>query len=260
MSYYDPFQRYNRGQRPVHARQSAYGQQAQDPQRRQPTLEDYHQLVNAHQELQKKQEEVAKQLATSQEALRQQTKTAIDLNEELRTTKEALTAAQAQVKALSTRDEQAEGEWHERYLRLQAETENYRRRLEQRSATEVEKQSRQILEDMLALADHLEMALQHMERPSDAQESMIVEDSLRQNLEATLRAFLETLKKYGVQPMELMGQPFDPQIHEALGQIAHTEIPEDHVAVVVRTGYLVNGQLLRPARVLVSSGVEAYEV
>jgi molecular chaperone GrpE len=257
MSYYDPFQRYNRGQRPPQGRQSAYGQQAQDPQRRQPTLEDYHQLVNAHQELQKKQEETARQLATSQEALRQQTKTAIDLNEELRTTKETLTATQAQVKSLSTRDEQAAGEWQERYLRLQAETENYRRRLEGRIATEVAQQRNQILEDMLALADHLELALQHMDRPHEVQESTTVETNFRQNLEATLRAFIETLKKYGVQPLEPMGKPFDSLVHEALGHIAHAEILEDHVAAVVRTGYLVDDQLLRPARVLVSSGLQA---
>ncbi|MBX3001440.1 MAG: nucleotide exchange factor GrpE [Caldilineaceae bacterium] len=251
MSYYDPFQRYNRGQRP------AQGRQAQDPQRRQPTLEDYHQLVNAYQEAQKKQEEMAKQLATSQEALRQQTKTAIDLNEALIATKNALAEAQAQISSLSNRDEQAEGEWQERYLRLQAETENYRRRLEGRIAVEVAQQRNQILEDMLALADHLELALQHMDRPHEAQESATVEANFRQNLEATLRAFLETLKKHGVQPMEPMGKPFDPQIHEALGRVSHAELPEDHVAAVVRTGYLIDDQLLRPARVLVSSGVEA---
>lgn len=257
MSYYDPFQRYNRGQRPAQGRQSAYGQQAQDPQRRQPTLEDYHQLVSAYQELQQKQEEMAKQLAASQEALRQQTKTAIDLNEEVRAAKEALSTAQAQMKELSARDEEAENEWQERYLRLQAETENYRRRLEQRSAAEVTQQRNQILEDMLALADHLEMALQHMDRPTDGAESTAVATNFRQNLEATQRAFLETLKKYGVQPMASMGEPFDPQLHEALGRISHAEIPEDHVAAVVRTGYLVDDQLLRPARVMVSSGVEA---
>jgi molecular chaperone GrpE len=257
MSYYDPFQRNYRGQRPAQGRQSAYGQQAQDPQRRQPTLEDYHQLVSAYQELQKQQEEMGKQLATSQEALRQQTKTAIDLNEELRAAREALSTVQAQVKALSVRDEQAEGEWQERFVRLQAETENYRRRLEQRSAAEVDKARHQILEDMLTLADHLELALQHLDRPADAQESTAVESNMRQNLEATLRAFMETLKKYGVQPMDPMGQTFDPQIHEALGRLPHAEIPEDHVAVVVRTGYLVGDQLLRPARVMVSSGVQA---
>lgn len=255
MSYYDPFQRYNRGQRPAQARQSAYGQQ--DPQRRQPTLEDYHQLVSAYQELQQKQEETAKQLAASQEALRQQTKTAIDLNEELRAAKESLSAAQAQVKELSARDEEAEDEWQERYLRLQAETENYRRRLEGRIAAEVTQQRNQILEDMLSLADHLEMALQHMDRSHEAQELATVETNFRQNLEATLRAFLETLKKHGVQPMWPVGESFDPQVHEALGRVAHAEIPEDHVAIVVRTGYLIDEQLLRPARVLVSSGVEA---
>jgi molecular chaperone GrpE len=257
MSYYDPFQRYYRSQRPAQQRTSAYNQQAPEPQRRpQPTIEDYYKLAQAHEALQKERDELAKEVATSQEALRQQTKKAIDLNEELRTTQASLQQVQAELDDLSRSDAQAEGEWQERYQRLQAETENYRRRLEQRAAAEVTQQRHQILADMLALADHLEMALQHLDRQAE-QSPLGVEtgENFRQNIEATLRSFLETLKKYGVQPVAAMGQPFDPELHEALGRVANPDVPEDHVAVVVRTGYQVDDQLLRPARVLVSGQV-----
>ena len=250
MSFYDPFQRYPRGQRPVQRRTSAYGQEQppQEPQRRPPTIEDYYQLAQAHEALQKAHEDLAKQLANTQEALREQTKTAIDLKEEVRDLTQTLAHAQAELNEYTSRNQQAEGEWEERYVRLQAETENYRRRLEQRSVAEVSQQRNRILEDMLSLADHLELAIQHLGHAADSNESF------RQNLNATLHAFLETLKKHGVQPIAPLGEPFDPQIHEALGHIASPDVPEDHVAAVVRTGYQVEDQLLRPARVMVSSG------
>ncbi len=259
MSFYDPFQRYPRGQGPAQRRSAAYTQQpSQEPQRRPPTIEDYYQLVQAHETLQKAHEEVTKQLATSQEALRQQTKTAIDLKEEVRSLEQTLARTQAELNEHTSRSEEANGEWQERYLRLQAETDTYRRRLEQRSAAEVVQQRNQILEDMLSLADHLEMAIQHLDRADDGDASTSANASLRQNLQATLHAFLETLKKYGVQMIQPLGQPFDPQLHEALGHM-HSDVPEDHVAAVVRTGYQVDDQLLRPARVMVSSGPDKAE-
>lgn len=253
MSFYDPFQRYPRGQRPVQRRTSAYGQpSSQEPQRRPPTIEDYYQLAQAHEALQQAHEEQGKQLATTQEALRQQTKTAIDLKDEVRTLEQTLAHTQAELNEYANRKQQANGEWEERYLRLQAETENYRRRLEQRSQAEVTQQRNRILEDMLALADHLELAIQHLDQR--AEPSTSGDTNFRQNLDATLHAFLETLKKHGVQPILPLGQPFDPQLHEALGHMTTAAVPEDHVAAVVRTGYQVDDQLLRPARVMVSSG------
>jgi molecular chaperone GrpE len=249
MSYYDPFGRYYRAQQPSQRR--TMGQT--DPRRQQPTLEDYHKLLESHQKLQSEREELAKQLEATQEALRQQTRKAIDLNEALHEAQQEVEQLHGELTTLAER--QDNDEWQERYLRLQAETENYRRRLEQRSLAEVSKQKNQILEDMLSLADHLEMALNHLDRPIDGTpDPSGVGMGFRQNLEATLRSFLETLRKHGVQPIEPLGEPFDPERHEALGHIEAENVPEDHVAAVVRTGYLVDEQLLRPARVMVSRG------
>lgn len=259
MSYYDPFGRRYRPAQPQ-SRHSPYQQEAskRTGAGQQPTLEDYYRLVEANKELEAQHTELTKKLQTTEEALRQQTKKAIDLNEELRAAQQEAEQLRAELETVSAQNQQADGEWQERYLRLQADIENYRRRLEHRSAAEVDQQRHQILEDMLSLADHLEMALQYLDRSPTGGVTQLTEEgeSFRQNLEATLHAFLETLRKHGVQPIEPMGQPFDPQIHEALGQIPHPDIPEDHVAAVVRTGYLVDDQLLRPARVLVSSGVQ----
>jgi molecular chaperone GrpE len=250
MSYYDPFGRHYRAQP---SQRRAMGQN--DTRRQQPTLEDYHKLAETYQKVQSEYEELTKQLQASQEALRQQTKKAIELNEALQVAKQE--SEQLRAEQATTAKHQENGEWQERYLRLQAETDNYRRRLEQRSLADVNKQKNQILEDMLSLADHLEMALNHLNRQADGlPEPSEGGTGFRLSLEATLRSFLETLRKYGVQPIEPLGEPFDPQLHEALGYIEDEKIPEEHVAAVVRTGYMVDDQLLRPARVMVSRGGE----
>ncbi len=218
-----------------------------------PTLEDYHRLSEAYRTLQAEHAEMARELAAAQEALRQQAQRAAELEE-------ALHAAQRKVAELEEWLAEArerpgaaeEAAWRERYLRLQAELDTYRRRLEERSQARIAEQQERVLQDMLSLADHLEMALQHLEQVPDTPAL----ESYRTSLEATLRAFLETLRRYGVEPLSPQGEPFDPTLHEAVGQVASDQVPPDHVAQVVRTGYRIHDRLLRPARVLVSRGKE----
>ena len=106
-----------------------------------------------------------------------------------------------------------------------------------------------ILADMLPLADHLDLALQHADGLEDGASKDFVT-----NIEATRHAFMETLKRYGVERMSVEGEAFDPNMHEAIGQIADGEIPADHVAQVIQAGYRDRDRVVRPARVLVSSG------
>ncbi len=251
MSYYDPFGRRYRPMPPQRRSTSPGDTQAGGAQ---PTLEDYHRLVESYQALQKSHEEQEKRLRATEEALREQTKKAIDLHEEVQASRSEIEQLRSALSHVANRTQQSDGDWQDRFTRLQAETETYRRRLEQRSATDVMQQRNQILEEMLALADHLEMALHHLAQPMESVASPETGLAIRQNLEATLHAFLETLRKYGVQRMEAVGQPFDPAQHEAIGHLPSPDVPADYVAAVVRMGYTVNDQLLRPARVLVSSG------
>jgi molecular chaperone GrpE len=139
--------------------------------------------------------------------------------------------------------------WQERYLRQQAEIDNLRKRWEQRAADETAENRRRILADMLPLADHLDLALQH-QPPSDG----AAVRNFVGNIDATRRAFLETLRRYGVERIDPTHVPFDPARHEALGHTPSDNAPADHVAVVVQAGYAEGDRILRPARVLVSSG------
>lgn len=151
-----------------------------------------------------------------------------------------------------------EVDWRSQYLRLQADLDNNKKRQERRYAQLANEDRQRILRDMLSLADNLELGLQHLRRDHQAGDNRWM-DSYLQNLESTYRAFLETLKRHGVERISPEGEAFDPQVHEAMGQMPSDAVPEGDIAHVIQSGYLDNGQLLRPARVLLSAGSAAPE-
>ena len=242
MTYTDPFGRHYRPaqpNRPANARGGAS----------QPTLEDYHQLSDAFQTLQKRLEETNAQLAATQEVLRQQIKSAMDFQDQLG-------VANRQIDQLTQERDDAlalVAERQEELAQLRAETTSYRARLEQRMGREADEKRLAVLRDMLSLADHLELAIIYWDQQAGAD----ADASFRGNLVATRDAFLDTLRRHGVMPQQPVGQAFNPELHEALGHMASTDVPADRVALVVRTGYSADEHLLRPARVMISSGFAA---
>jgi molecular chaperone GrpE len=187
--------------------------------------------------------DLRRQIAIKDEALRMQGDALKQTEAELVW---ARAATQQQERQEQGKNSPEEASWRERYARLQAELENLRRRWEQRFETETATARQEILRDMLPLADHLELALQH----GAALEGDKAKEYLR-NIAATQQAFLNTLKRYNVSPIDAQGQPFDPTLHEAVGQLATGDMPSGHVAQVVQSGYMEGERLLRPVRVLV---------
>jgi molecular chaperone GrpE len=239
-----------------------------------PGSEEVQRLVQAYQSLQTKVEQQAQALNAKQRELdtkqREVTANAQALKEtqrELEIKNEALSRQNADLKqmeaelmwarAAAQQQENHEQEsksaqaaeemsWRERYMRLQGELDSLRRRWEQRFETEAANTRHEILRDMLPLADHLELALQHSAEAEGEQAKEYVS-----NIRATYQAFLNTLKRYGVTQIEAQGQPFDPNLHEAVGQVKTGDVPSGHVAQVLQSGYMEGDKLLRPARVLV---------
>lgn len=234
------------------------------------SMEEVQRLVQAYQTLQEQAAKQAQELAQRQRELEAaarevtaQTKTTADLQRELEIKNETLRRQTEDVRkleaelvyakaALQQQDRQADSSnaaeemsWRERYLRLQAELESLRRRWEQRFETETAAARHGILLDMLPLADHLEMAIKHgAGLGPDAAD-------YQRNLEATYQAFMNTLKRYGVTPIDAHNQPFDPNLHEAVGRVPADGGESGTVAEVTQTGYTEGERLLRPARVLV---------
>lgn len=185
----------------------------------------------AHQELQEK---------TAAYQIQKRAETAlVKTQEQLAETQEALKSLGA-----SKEGEQPEenGNWKEQYLRLAADFENSKKRLEQRYTNASRQEKERILRDMLPLADNLERIIDHAQNEQD-----------KEGVELTLKAFRDVLSRYGVQPIQAEGQPFDPALHEAIGTVHNPNLPDDTVVKVEQTGYTLDGNLLRPSRVLINS-------
>jgi len=256
-SSFDPFARPQSGYSRQRQTQSENGQ-------RLPTMDDYRALLTAYQELQTRYEQQVKalhekstELQVKNEVLTKQSADIKGIETELVVTRGALQQTQAKLDEIE-QEKDDDLSWQERYQRLKAESENRRKRLERRYADEVVEKRNRILLDMLPLADHLDMALKHIETTNTVSYNGASEGdpvhAIVSNIEATRRAFLETLKRYGINRLECQGQPFDPNMHEAIGQAEDDEIPADHITQVIQAGYAEGEKLVRPARVLVSKG------
>ena len=132
-------------------------------------------------------------------------------------------------------------------LRLHADMQNVRRRAEQ----DVEKAHKygqeKLVSDLLPVLDNLERALQAVD--GEEHEKL---GALRQGVELTLKSFLDCLKKFNVNAIDPVGEPFDPQYHQAMGMQESTTAEPDTVIAVMQKGYSLHGRVLRPAMVMVS--------
>jgi molecular chaperone GrpE len=136
--------------------------------------------------------------------------------------------------------------WRDRALRLQAEMENYRKRQKRLADERITEVREGLLRRLLSVADELE-------RIMTAQQADV--DDLRQGVQLTRRTLMQNLIQEGVEPIESIGQPFDPQWHEAVGSTPKSKggIQPGTVVQVLRPGYRIGDRLLRPARVIVSA-------
>jgi molecular chaperone GrpE len=134
-------------------------------------------------------------------------------------------------------------------LRAQAEVQNARRRSEQ----DVEKARKFALEkfvnELLPVADNLERALAAGDKDDESQKAIL------EGVELTHKSLIDTLKKFNVEAVDPEGIPFDPQLHQAMSMVPNPDVEPNTVLNVFQKGYTLNGRLVRPAMVVVSSAV-----
>ncbi len=135
----------------------------------------------------------------------------------------------------------------DRYLRLQAEFENWKKRAAREKADYMKFANEELILRLLPVLDNLDRAI--ASTPSEGPCA-----PLREGVEMTARLFRATLERAGVSAVEALGRPFDPTVHQAVAQI---EGPSEENLVVeeVQKGYLLEGRVLRPAMVTVSRAV-----
>jgi molecular chaperone GrpE len=145
--------------------------------------------------------------------------------------------------ALNEARELAE-EYRQRYLYAWAEAENLRKRMERSIAAGERSFKKKLIRDFLTILDNLELAVQHAES-----------EGLREGLRSIVHGFETILKAHGVTPVYALGEPFDPNVAEAIATEA-SSLPNNLVIAQTRRGFRVDGELLRPALVIVAKHQE----
>lgn len=134
----------------------------------------------------------------------------------------------------------------EKWLRAEAELENYRKRV-RREVDEFRKyQSLELARDLLPVLDNLDRALQAAEKAENVEE-------LLQGVRMVSQQFREVLARHDIRPIEAVGHPFDPNLHEAVQQIPTAEHPPLTVLQELETGYTLHDRVLRPSKVVVAA-------
>lgn len=155
---------------------------------------------------------------------------------------ESLVAELEQVRARAA-------EMQDQALRVSAEMQNVRRRAER----DVENAHKYALEkfstDLLPVMDSLERGLQAAGGDESTQ-------AVREGVELTLRILTDVMRKYGVEAVESVGQPFNPSLHEAMSMVPSPDHAPNTVMAVLQKGYTLNGRLVRPAMVIVAAAAQ----
>ncbi len=143
-------------------------------------------------------------------------------------------------------------EFKDKYLRLYAEFENYKKRVQKDRTELIKYGSEPLMIELLTVLDNLEMALSH------ANESSSLE-SLIKGVELTLREFRKVLNKFGVKEIEAVGKPFNPEFHHAMAQVERADLDDKTVVEEYRKGYTYNDKVIRPSLVAVSKKISEKE-
>lgn len=142
------------------------------------------------------------------------------------------------------------GEYWQRLLRLQADFDNMRKRIEKEKSEFVKFANEGVLLDLLNVLDDLERAVELAEKGKEDFGAFL------KGVEMILAHLYEVLKENGVTAVDAAGKPFDPHLYEALMQQEKDDLAENTVIEELQKGYLINGRVLRTAKVKVSKKKE----
>ena len=137
-------------------------------------------------------------------------------------------------------------EMQDRYLRLNAEFDNYKKRMMRENSDRLKYFNMELIKELLPSVDNLERAISHAGDENSDLENMI------EGLQMVYKGMQEAFGKFGVSEIESIGKEFDPNCHQAVGMIESQEVPENHVAEECLKGYYLHDRIIRPTMVRVS--------
>ena len=154
-----------------------------------------------------------------------------------------------ELKALLAQKTKEAQENYDRYLRLAAEMENIKKRQERETAELRQFANENLLKELVPVLDNLERALEHG-RQSEAPEALM------EGLNLVNQDFLKVLGRFGVTPLNSVGERFDPAYHHAVMEEEAPEVEDQTVLKELQKGYMLANRLLRPAMVVVSRNTD----
>lgn len=195
---------------------------------------------------------------TNEKQKRNEEKTApaVDENKPSANTTESATLNQPDELAklrqhLKVKEEEAK-ENYERYLRQVAELENFKKRTNREREEAIRFANETLVKDLLPIVDNLERAVVHSKDGANGK-------TLVEGIEMVLRGLFDVLAKHGVVQVSAVGQPFDPEKHEAMAQVEVETQKPNTIVEEYHKGYMFRDRLLRPALVSVAKPLESQE-
>ncbi len=143
----------------------------------------------------------------------------------------------------------------ERMLRIAADAENYKKRMEREKERMVKYAGENILRELLPTVDNLERALEQAGTETENADNKLT--AMLEGIQLTYKSLLSVLEKFDVKPIESVGKKFNPDEMDALTMEASDEIPANHVLREFAKGYRFKDRVLRHAQVVVSSGKDS---
>ena len=145
-------------------------------------------------------------------------------------------------------------ETREKMLRVAADADNFKKRMERDKEKLLKYAGENILRELLTTVDNLDRALeQGSVEGGDPQQKL---EAMLAGVDLTRKGLASMLERFNVKPIEVVGQPFNPEEMDALTMEAHDEIPANHVIQEFAKGFVFKDRVLRHAQVVVSSGPE----
>lgn len=151
----------------------------------------------------------------------------------------------AEIEELKARAAKADENW-DRLLRVTADFDNFKKRAAREKQEAIKFANESLLQKFLPILDNFDMALAAVQSEQGSP------SSLQTGINMVLQQFKSALFDAGLEEVDALGQPFDPNLHEAVSEQETAEVPEGHVAQQLRKGYKLRERLLRPASVMVA--------
>lgn len=170
------------------------------------------------------------------------------IEEKIEEKKEELTIKKEEYENLQEKAKKVD-EYYDKYLRLAADFENFRKRVNKERIELIEYAHEDLIFSLLPVIDNFERAYQSIKQSQDY-------PKIIKGIEIVLKELHFILKDKGVSEIKSLGEKFDPSKHEAIMQIESNEHPEDIVIEEIQKGYTLGKKVIRPSKVLVSKKID----